>query len=81
MNRKCEMDLCGTGLGPMSSSCECGNEILVSIKCGKFFDLIPVSFLRRNFFHADGRLVCLTASVGRLCGWFINLRRNMFKFC
>jgi hypothetical protein len=75
------VDLCGTGLGPMSSSCECGNEILFSLKCGEFFDLIPVSLLRRIVFHADGRLVSRTASVGRLCGWFINLRRNVFKFC
>jgi hypothetical protein len=68
MNRRCEMDLCGTGLGPMSRSCECGNDILGSIKCGEFFDLIALSFLRRTSFHAGGRLVCRTASFGRLCG-------------
>jgi len=78
MNRRCEVVLYGTGLGQMSSSCECGNEILDSIKCGEFFNLLPVSFLRRTLFHLYGRLVCRTDSVGRLCGLFINLRRNVF---
>ena len=31
-------DPAGSGKGQMVSTCECGNEILGSIKCGEFLD-------------------------------------------
>ena len=30
------LDLSGSGLGEVASTCECGNEPSVSIKCGEF---------------------------------------------
>jgi hypothetical protein len=33
----CRLDLSGSGQEPMAGNCECGNEPLGFIKCGKFF--------------------------------------------
>jgi hypothetical protein len=32
------LDSSGSGLRQVSGSCECGNELSVSIKCGDFLD-------------------------------------------
>jgi len=40
--RKCyvghELDLAGPGYGKVAGTCECGNELSGSIKCGEFLD-------------------------------------------
>ena len=33
-----ELYCSGSGLGQVASCCECGNELLCSIKCGEFVD-------------------------------------------
>jgi hypothetical protein len=33
-----ELDQCGSGEGHVAGSCESGNELPGSIKCGKFLD-------------------------------------------
>jgi hypothetical protein len=50
------MDLCCTGLGPMSSSCESGNEILDSIK-SRILRLSTFKLLEKDLLHADSRSV------------------------
>ena len=32
------LDLSGSGQGQVASTCECGNELSGSIKCGEFLD-------------------------------------------
>ena len=32
------MDLAGSGQGPVAGTCECGNELSLSIQCGEFLD-------------------------------------------
>ena len=34
----CGLDLCGSGQGQVVGSCECGNELSGSVKCGEFLD-------------------------------------------
>ena len=32
------LNLCGSGQGQVAGTCECGNELPGSVKCGEFLD-------------------------------------------
>ena len=42
------LDGCGSGQGEVAGCCECGNEPLVSIKYGEFFQLLRICQLLRK---------------------------------
>jgi len=58
---------CGPGERQVARSCECGNELSGSIKCGEFLDwLRNFSFSRKTLLDSAGR------SVGTLSGWTVS---------
>jgi len=42
------LDRCGSGYGQVAGTCECGNELLGPIKCGKFLDYLKTGYLLKK---------------------------------
>jgi len=44
----CGLDRAGSGYGHVAGTCECGNELSGSIKCGEFLDWLKTGYLLKK---------------------------------